>query len=411
MLLLVVVGLSAAFLAVRGHAVIVPRVEPMPGASSTPSEPSLSVAGYGRGSVGGTGGQIITVQNLNDAGRGSLREALSAPGPRIVRFAVDGTITLTTDLIVSEAYLTLEGQSAPGAGVQLRGGHISIRAHDVILRYMRLRPGDEPISNAPPADTDGLTLDGQENEVYNVVLDHLTMIWGPDIGGLAVLDNVHDVTVQNSIMGDGLYLSRHPEGIIQHQGHSMAANATQLVPEAPWPRRLTYVHNLFTTAAVRVPRFEGTECTDVVNNVIYDWGRYSAHGNPRSLNLVNNWFRSGPETTRFSVWQVDTNTVNTAPFPASVYEKGNVTDGFSYARDPNAVYTDSPPCALSVTPTSADTAYKIVLADVGATLPVRDAVDARIVSNVVNRVSQGFFNGVGQPSPNPSWPRSSASPP
>lgn len=403
---------SAAFLVVRGNAVVVaPGTQHSPGTTQPPDSAEFSVAGYGRASVGGRGGRILTVKNSNDGGPGSLRQALSARGARIVRFAVAGTITLTTNLPVTEPYLTVEGQSAPGPGVQLRGGQIQIRTHDVILEHMRLRPGDERISNAAPSDTDALTLDGQENEVYNVVLDHMTMTWGPDIGGLAVLDNVHDVTVQNSIMGDGLYLSRHPEGILQHQGHSMAANATQLSPDAPWPRRLTYVDNLFTTAAVRMPRFEGSECTDVVNNVIYDWGRYSAHGNPRSLNLVNNWYRSGPETTRFSVWQVDTNTVSTTPFSGSVYEKGNVTDGFSYARDASPVYAASPLCTLSVVPTSADAAYKLVLATVGATLPARDSVDRRIISNVTDRVSQGFFNGVGQPSPNPSWATSTATAP
>jgi hypothetical protein len=34
---------------------------------------------------------------------------------------------------------------------------------------------------------------------------------------------------------------------------------------------------------------------------------------------------------------------------------------------------------------------------------VRDAVDRRVIGNVINRTG-GYFNGAGYPSPNPYWP-------
>ena len=42
--------------------------------------------GYGMYTVGGRGGRVIKVRNLNDSGDGSLRAAVEAKGPRIVIF-------------------------------------------------------------------------------------------------------------------------------------------------------------------------------------------------------------------------------------------------------------------------------------------------------------------------------------
>ena len=76
--------------------------------------------GFGAKSVGGRGGRVIEVTNLEDAGEGSMRHAMEASGPRIVMFRVSGTITLKTAIRVSTPYLTVAGQTSPG-GVQIRG--------------------------------------------------------------------------------------------------------------------------------------------------------------------------------------------------------------------------------------------------------------------------------------------------
>jgi pectate lyase len=360
------------------------------------------VVGYGRGTVGGEGGKTLTVTNLDDSGPGSLRAALEASGRRTVVFEVAGTIRLRSSISITDPFLTVAGGTAPAPGITVRGGGVLIRADEVILRHLRLRPGDQVDS---PSDVDALTINGVNGGVTNVVVDHVTMLWGPDIGGLAVLGNVSNLTVQNSIMGEGLYLSAHGEGTVAEDGHSHAANVTQLDPGLPGAERLTFWHNLFTTSDTRMPRFQGAACVDVVNNVIYNWGSQAAQGNARSLNLVGNWYRSGPETEGQLFWQLQTSDVAPNPFGNAVYLDGNVADGFRGGRDGSAsLYASGPRCGgLSVAATSAQAAYDAVLASAGATAPVRDEVDRRVIANVIQRNGR-FFNGAGHPSPNPYYP-------
>ena len=73
--------------------------------------------GYGVIAKGGEGGRMIAVTTLNDSGPGSLREALAFTGPRIIRFAVEGTIELANRLLVTEGRVTIDGSTAPGNSV------------------------------------------------------------------------------------------------------------------------------------------------------------------------------------------------------------------------------------------------------------------------------------------------------
>jgi pectate lyase len=356
--------------------------------------------GYGKLTAGGRGGAIVRVRNRNDSGPGSLRAALERSGRRIVRFEVGGVFALRSPIKIKDPFVTIAGETAPRP-VVIRNEALLVRTHDVIIRQIRLRPGD---TTSTPGETDALTINGIQDPVYNVVIKHVSMVWGPDIGGLAVLGDVRRVTIQNSIMGEGLYLSRHPEGTSGNGGHSHAANITQLDRGTPAPQRITFWRNLFTTSDTRVPRFQGVRCADVVNNVIYNWGHHSASGNPRSLNLVANWYRRGPRMQSTDVYSTQTSSVAPSLFSDAVYLARNRADGFARTRGgPGHVYASSVRCGgLSVTRTAADSARDSVLASAGATLPWRDEKDRRIMRNVRERQGK-YFNGVDYRAPNPYY--------
>src|SRR5262249_46144293 len=133
--------------------------------------------GFGAESVGGRGGRVIEVTNLEDAGDGSLRSAMEASGPRIVVFRVSGTITLKTAIRVSTPYLTVAGQVSPG-GVHIRGngqpeGDWGVwfinGAHDIVVRHLRVRMG----SNLKHDAGNNLLCYGTaEPGVHDVIFDH-----------------------------------------------------------------------------------------------------------------------------------------------------------------------------------------------------------------------------------------------
>src|SRR5688572_18057221 len=75
--------------------------------------------GFGAVSVGGRGGRILAVTNLNARGPGSLQAACEAEGPRIVVFKVGGVIR--GDVTIHHPRITIAGQTAPSPGITIEG--------------------------------------------------------------------------------------------------------------------------------------------------------------------------------------------------------------------------------------------------------------------------------------------------
>ncbi len=160
-------------------------------------------------------------------------------------------------------------------------------------------------------------------------------------------------------------------------------------------------HNLWAHNDSRNPRLGDNygkapfPTFDVRNNVIYNYGG-TASGQTQGIfaaNYVGNFIRSGPSS------RAKTPITIGGPSQIRLYIAGNEWEGReSFTRD-NALFLNrlevdgkkavellpQPIAMPAITTTSARVAMEQVLKSAGATLPQRDAVDARIVREVQNR--------------------------
>lgn len=233
--------------------------------------------GYGKWTVGGRGGRILTVTNLNDSGEGSFRDAVEQTGARIVVFAVDGTIELKSPLRINNDSITIAGQSAPGDGICLKDYPLVVNASNVIIRYIRVRVGDRY-----RLDSDGMG--GGRYGQKNVILDHLSVSWSID--ECLSIYKTENLTVQWCLVAHSLNTSVHTKGSHGFGGIWGGYKAT-------------FHHNLLANHASRNPRFssvDGTKWVDYRNNVVYNWGFKTAYGGGHhaEINMVNNYYKPGP---------------------------------------------------------------------------------------------------------------------
>ncbi len=347
--------------------------------------------GYGKYTIGGRGGKVCEVTNLNDSGEGSLRAAVEASGKRTVVFRVSGTISLKSNLEIKNPYITIAGQTAPGDGITLRGRPLIIRADEVIIRYIRVRLGDES-GDATDAITSRFT--------NNLILDHLSASWSID-ETLTVYQGTN-TTVQWCIVTESLYESNHTKGSDHGYGGIWGSNYS------------TFHHNLLAHHSSRNPRFvSGAGNTDYRNNVLYNWGYQAAYGgevfqpkkedkyNFTNINMVANYYKPGPatvpgkvtnrivapwsrnKTEDYGKWYVYDNFIVGNPKMSANNWQGGVQpqDGDEYV---DGLKLDEPWPAMAINQQNPEEAYALVLKNAGAALPKRDPVDIRIINEVRN---------------------------
>lgn len=352
--------------------------------------------GFGAYAAGGRGGVVYIVSNLNDSGAGSLRACVEATGARTCVFTVSGLISTLKPIMARTPYLTIAGQTAPGDGIALRIAPNATDArtplivkntHDVVIRYLRLRPG--PSTN--PSSSSALLVEKSEN----VIVDHVSMSWAPD-QNMSAYGNVKNLTVQWSIMS---------EGLMQHSKGALTCS------DGPNCRELSFHHNLFAHNRDRNPDLKGSPLGqfDFVNNVAYNpmsafVELWTPNGGLR-VNLVGNTFVRGPRTSG-NAFAVRYNTQGAKGNPL-VFMKDNVST--LALASPNLLpFTSTLPIGtLSTTASSAAAAYTAVIAKAGAW--PRDPVDARVVKDVGARTGGLITN----PSEVGGWPvlKSTVAPP
>lgn len=368
---LVVLGLSGGLL-------VADVAASNPIATMPPAFPGAE--GFGAYAQGGRGGQVLWVTNLLDYAEketpipGSLRAAVEAKRPRTIVFRVSGLIPLKKPLVVTHPFLTIAGQTAPGDGICLKNYPLIIRGtHDIIVRHIRTRTGEDSHE-----ELDSLSMDGSEN----VIVDHCSVSWSTDE---VFSPDGKNITVQWCIISEGLDRSFHPKG--KHSKGSIIRGTDG---------GITFHHNIYAHHADRNPKMESYPnlpglLLDFRNNIIYDWGYQTGYSGKDygRLNYVANHLEAGPSSER---------NVRFAFKPGSertkIFMRDNVWAGDSAASRDNAalikwdgkslddVRVATPFPAPRVTTQSVADMRELVLAQAGATLPKRDAVDERIVTDI-----------------------------
>ncbi len=365
--------------------------------------------GGGMHATGGRGGEVYEVTNLNDAGAGSLRDAVSEPNRTIV-FRVSGIIHLESTLKLNKENITIAGQTAPGNGICIAGYTLSVQASNIIIRYLRCRLGDDTEDEDDAMHATGKSI---PFEYHDIIIDHCSLSWSEDeVGSFYGIKNF---TLQWCILSESLYHSFHAKGNHGYGGIWGGYYAT-------------FHHNLFASNSSRNPRFCGSrytgkpeyELVDFRNNVIYNWGNInSAYGGEGGhYNMVNNYFKPGPATpgnltesspknkrnrilnyTSYyfskdaavypdTLWggQFYINGNYVAGYPdvsADNWTNGVQKDGYYRAEELIQEAKENTPFSFAkVTTQTAKDAYEAVLDSVGAILPKRDPVDQRIIEDV-----------------------------
>jgi hypothetical protein len=366
--------------------------------AQTPSFPGAD--GFGRFAKGARGAatrQVYIVTNLNDAGPGSFRDAVSQPG-RIVVFAVGGIIRLATDVLVSP-YVTIAGQTAPGDGVVLVNKRVTFTgANHTICRYLRIRLG---ATNNSGKDASGLA------NGANIMLDHMSFSWGMDEVFSINWDGKNtapdSITVQNSIIAQGLHRENHSAGgLIQ----------------TPDGGKVSLLRNLYISNKTRNPKVKGIN--EFVNNVVYDWGNGNRLGDNLNygwsgeayimggssgiseVNIINNYFMAGPLTPPSESTPFSRGTGTFYLYGAGNYFDNNrngIIDGalvpYNDTGYPGIIadgFKTSPFAYPQASPVmTAEQAYQYIIDNAGASYPRRDAVDGLLIGEVASRGTQGYY--------------------
>ena len=371
--------------------------------------------GGGRFTSGGRGGMVLHVTSLSDevdkiSGQpafGTLRKALQTEGTRTIVFDVSGTINLRTQLDIVGGNVTIAGQTAPGDGICIAGYPVVVKTDNVIIRFLRFRMGDQN-----KVEGDAFTAIGHKN----ILVDHCSFSWSTD-ECVSVYGN-ENFTLQYCFITESLRTSVHDKGSHGYGGIWGGKNAT-------------FHHNLLAHHDSRNPRFDhdfvDTKFAgpiDYVNNVIYNWGGNSAYGGEgstnagggRHINMVNNYYKYGPATSKKSrIVNPTTKCDNIKDGkhegcipsyggeidPGKFYVVGNYVYGSATVTNDNWQGVDpddsskKEQCKASSRWTdgltslgneqTAEDAYATVLAKAGCSLH-RDAVDLRIVEDVRNGI-------------------------
>lgn len=372
--------------------------------------------GFGRYTTGGRGGKVVHVTNLQDSGTGSLRWALNQSGKRIIVFDVGGTIELKSELKIGRGDVTIMGQTAPGDGICLSGFNLTTAADNIIIRFIRVRPGDKTEAS------DGKDAMGGRFK-KDIIIDHCSSSWSTDEACSFYVNQ--NFTLQWCFITESLRESGHSKGAHGYGGIWGGESAS-------------FHHNLLAHHDSRNPRFSGSgnnhrvnlpveaELVDMRNCVVYNWGGKVGYGGEGGFyNMVNNYYKPGPGTRltsgEFQAMDKDAGNSGNEPNAHGIYYvSGNyyVGKGTNWdwkgmrnnTLDPvEKCKSDTAFAKGEVTTHSAEQAFRQVL-DHGGCSFRRDIIDARIAHEAETGTTtytgskSGYKGIIDTPSDVGGWP-------
>ncbi len=266
--------------------------------------------GAGAGATGGRGGKVIYVTTRDNAGPGSLREALRTKGSRTIVFAIGGRFQLESLLYVEDlGDFTLAGQTANDLG----GIHLTsegtandnymyiVDSQNMIFRYFDTRHQWEwfliPNNSHRRASFNTASC-------YNYIIDHVSSGWG------SYSFNVVDPNKEANAIGKfTLQRSLAHENIIGQNvgmGAGVSAGYASSFPHDQqidvWNRieELDFHHNAWIGQTHRFPNTDGgaNGRFRVINNYVYGWGsRLNNIGGNARNDIIANVYQKARHTS------------------------------------------------------------------------------------------------------------------
>lgn len=243
---------------------------------------------YGGGSqvTGGRGYPAYFVDNLNEHGPGSLKQAVAdakANGGGNIIFNVSGVIRMDSSLSIQEVRnVSFLGQTAPLGGITITVDTATgsankftlVRSDNIVFRHIKFRP-------TLPSDNDVVDIISSTN----IIFDHCSLSWGGDEGistrvfgdGAGGWDPVNNISIQRNLIAEC-----NTGSILGSQNDLSVSN------------NISLHQNLYYNISKRFSNMSTDNRLDIINNVVYNWSSLlSRFQYAPDVNLVNNYFATG----------------------------------------------------------------------------------------------------------------------
>lgn len=389
-----------------------------------------SAEGAGANAIGGRGGKVVEITNLEDSGPGSFRACAEGTDKRICVFRVGGTIALDSDIVVKEpnSFLTVAAHTAPGSGIQLKnwGLVVTSGAHDVVVRYLKIRKGTDQSPQDINNDCNGILIWSKSaaGPTRDVIIDHASVSWICD-DTVQTYSSATNVTVQWSIVGEGLV----PSDYKTSAGKGAQSKGGLVAGSGQWKR--SYHHNLYIHSGSRNPYTKGQAAAlptlDWRNNLVYNWsgcqaqvaiGEYNENGTQGNdasvrVNFVGNSYVAGPDTNtgaacglgqfggkgtkmfiQDNIGPFCKNGCSSLPDMKFFHQPTVMGTPPPYAIATDTQFRADTPFAVPAVETMPASSLEAVLVKTGgAYKPVRDPLDARLINELQTRTGNLGRNG------------------